>query len=253
MSHATNDVFRPGLPIPVMPDVLLLHGLTYDHRLWAPLLAELDPQIRTLAVDLPGHGASPRRSSYRLAEVAEVVHGQVIEAGLEKPVVVGHSVGGLIATAYAAAFPADRVINIDQPLLLGPFGAVVRAAEPTLRGPRWRQVWNRMLASMNLDSLPARARELVDTASDPRPDLLLGYWGDIFDLSDAQIEAERRAELEAIAARGISYHYVAAGNPPPAYLQWLHSFLPDMKLTVIEGSHFPQVANPAEIAALINS
>jgi Predicted hydrolases or acyltransferases (alpha/beta hydrolase superfamily) len=42
--------------------LVLLHGLTFDRSLWRPSLAELsriDPGRRVLALDLPGHGASP--------------------------------------------------------------------------------------------------------------------------------------------------------------------------------------------------
>jgi pimeloyl-ACP methyl ester carboxylesterase len=44
------------------PPLVLLHGLTFDRSLWRPSLAELrriDPGRRVLALDLPGHGASP--------------------------------------------------------------------------------------------------------------------------------------------------------------------------------------------------
>ncbi|MEK8104878.1 alpha/beta hydrolase [Micromonospora sp. M12] len=149
---------------------MLLHGLTFDRRQWDPVrreLAVLDPARQVLAVDLPGHGDSPRLASYRMTEVAAVVHDQVTEAGLTDPVVVGHSVGAVVATTYAARHPVRGVVNLDQILLPGPFGAVVRQAEPTLRGPEWRRVWDGMLAGMGIESLPTEAREIVTTATDP--------------------------------------------------------------------------------------
>ncbi|MFG1883260.1 alpha/beta fold hydrolase [Micromonospora sp. NPDC049102] len=144
--------------------LVLVHGLTYDRRQWGPLrreLAAIDPDRQILALDLPGDGDVPRRDSYRMAEVAEVVHTQVTEAGLAAPVVVGHSVGAVVATTYAARYPVRGVVNLDQILLPGPFGVAVRQAEPTLRGPQWRRVWDTMLAGMGIDSLPAEAREIV--------------------------------------------------------------------------------------------
>ena len=57
------------------------------------------------------------------------------EAGLHAPVVVGHSYGGVLATTYAATHHVRGVVNVDQPLLVGAFAALLRQAEPTLRGP----------------------------------------------------------------------------------------------------------------------
>ncbi|MGW0214163.1 alpha/beta fold hydrolase [Micromonospora chokoriensis] len=236
------------------PPLVLLHGLTYDKRQWGPVLRELteiDPGRQVLALDLPGHGDSPRRASYRMAEVAEVVHAQVTEAGLATPVVVGHSVGAVVATTYAARYPVRGVVNLDQILLPGPFGVAVRQAEPTLRGPEWRQVWDRMLAGMGIESLPAEAREIVTTATDPRSDLLLGYWGEVLHGSDESIAAERSRDLRSIGERKIPYRWVTSSEPPARYLAWLTEALPEIEVTVLPGSHFPHLAEPVTIARLL--
>ncbi|MCZ7374952.1 alpha/beta fold hydrolase [Micromonospora sp. WMMC250] len=238
------------------PPLVLLHGLTYDKRQWGPVrreLAAIDPERQVLALDLPGHGDSPRRASYRMAEVAEVVHAQVAEAGLATPIVVGHSVGAVVATTYAARHPVRGVVNLDQILLPGPFGVAVRQAEPTLRGPEWRQVWDRMLAGMGIESLPAEAREIVTTATDPRPDLLLGYWGEILHGSDEGIAAERSRDLRSIGERKIPYRWVTSSEPPARYLAWLTEALPEIEVTVLPGSHFPHLAEPATIARLLTT
>ncbi|WP_157408408.1 alpha/beta fold hydrolase [Actinoplanes sp. N902-109] len=234
-----------------MTDLLLIHGLTYDRRAWGPLRRHLSPGRRVLAVDLPGHGSSPRQDSYPLAGVVAAVHEHVVEAGLSDPVVVGHSAGAVIAHAYAARFPVTAVVNIDQAVLPSPFFAAVRAAEPLLRGPRWEEFWNRMLAGMGITGLPAEARELVETATDPRPDILLGYWDDILRLSDDELTAQRTRELAAMATRGVGYHWVTSSEPPEPYLRWLRSALPEAEVTVLPGGHFPHLAAPAELAALV--
>lgn len=238
------------------PPLVLIHGLTYDSRQWGPVrreLAAIDPERRILALDLPGHGDAPRRDSYRMSEVAEVVHAQVTEAGLGTPIVVGHSVGAVVATTYAARHPVRGVVNLDQILLPGPFGAAVRQAEPTLRGPQWRQVWDRMLAGMGIESLPVEAREIVTTATDPRPDLLLGYWDEVLHSSDEDIAAGRSADLRSIAERGVPYRWVTSAEPPARYLAWLTGVLPEVEVTVLPGSHFPHLAEPAAVARLLVS
>lgn len=238
------------------PPLVFLHGLTFDRRHWGPVLRELavvEPERRTLVVDLPGHGESPRRGSYRLAEVVELVHGAVTAAGLEAPVMVGHSIGGVLATRYAATHPARGVVNIDQPLLVGGFGTALRRMEPVLRGPNWHDVWDTMLGGMGVDELPAAARELVRTVTTPRQELLLGYWDEILTRPAEELTAERARELATIRSRGVDYQYVTRAEPDPAYRSWLESILPGVGITALPGSgHFPHLTHPDRIARLLS-
>jgi pimeloyl-ACP methyl ester carboxylesterase len=237
--------------------LVLLHGLTFDRRHWGPLrreLAVVDPGREVLALDLPGHGDAPARPSYHLNEVAEVLHRQISAADLTgPPTVVGHSVSGVIATAYAARYPTREVVNLDQILLPGPFGGMLRAAEPQLRGPGWRTVWERLLAGMGIDRLTGEARHLAETATDPRPELLLGYWDEILHGTDERLRADREAELREIAERGVGYHWVTAAEPPAPYAEWLTALLPAAVITVLPGGHLPHLEHPAELARLLSS
>jgi pimeloyl-ACP methyl ester carboxylesterase len=233
-----------------MTDLLLIHGLTYDHHTWDLLLPHLDPDRRVLAIDLPGHGDNTPQDSYRLDQILATVHRQVTEAGLTDPVVVGHSAGAVIATAYAARYPATAVVNVDQILVLGQFGEILRSAEPLLRSPQWGELWNRMLANMGIDALPDEARKIVETATTPRQDLLLGYWDDILRHTDEEVNRQRQQELEAIGERGIAYRWVSSYQPPQEHLQWLNAILP-VQVDVVPGSHFPHLSSPSTVADLI--
>ena len=237
------------------PPLVFVHGLTYDRRHWGPLLDELatlDPGRRLLTVDLPGHGGSPRWDSYDVDEVVAAIHWAVTEAGLTAPIVVGHSVGGVLVTRYAATRPTRGVVNIDQPLLVGAFGDILRQAEPVLRSPAWREVWDRMLVSMRVDQLPSAARELVSTATCPRQDLLLGYWNEILVGSAEEIGRRHLLDLGVIRAGGVPYRYVTGSEPDPAYLGWLKSALPDLTVTVLpDGGHFPHVVHPRRLAGML--
>ncbi|MFK3979013.1 alpha/beta fold hydrolase [Micromonospora sp. NPDC050397] len=237
------------------PPLVLVHGLSYDRRQWGPLLDELatvDPDRQVLAVDLPGHGESPRWENYDLDEVVAAIHTAVTAAGLTAPVVVGHSLGGVLVTMYAATYPTRGVVNIDQPLLVGKFGEILRQAEPVLRSPAWGEVWNRMLVNMQVDQLPQPARDLVSTATDPRQDLLLGYWNEILTKSAEELGERRVRDLGVIRSEGVPYHYVTGYEPDPAYRGWLKSALPELVITVLPDSgHFPHVVHPRQMAAML--
>jgi pimeloyl-ACP methyl ester carboxylesterase len=235
------------------PPLVLLHGLTFDRRQWSPLLGfdAIGANRQSLVLDLPGHCASLRQADYRMESVAGLVRQAVAAAGLEAPVMVGHSIGAVIATVYAARYPARGVVNLDQPLLPGPFGTLVREAEPLLRSPDWRRFWDRMLGGMGIESLSPEARALVVQTSNPRADLLLGYWDEILHSTDAAILERRGKDLATIAAQGIGYRWVTAGEPPAPYAEWLSNALPGVEITVLPGGHFPHLAYPGELARLL--
>lgn len=70
-----------------------------------------------VAVDLPGHGGSGPAPSYRFADLAEVL---AAEQGTGWDLVVGHSLGGAVATALLAAHPATaaRALLVDPALVV---------------------------------------------------------------------------------------------------------------------------------------
>ena len=237
------------------PPLLLLHGLTYDRRQWGPLLDALalkDPDRRILALDLPGHGQSPRLDSYHAAELVAAVHHAVTDADLKAPILVGHSAGGVLATIYAATHPATGVVNLDQPLLSAGFAGVLRRAEPVLRSPDFLQVWDQLRAGMHIDLLPEAARKLVENATTPRQDLLLGYWDELLTAPAEELDKQRTRELDAIRTNGTAYHHVSGHELDPTYQRWLQTALPEAAITVLPDSgHFPHLAHPAELASIL--
>lgn len=88
------------------PALVLLHGIGSWSGGFAPLLAHLPPDLRVIAWDLPGYGGSePLDGDWPLpAEYAVALERWLAHLGVETAVLVGHSLGALIAGAYAARF-----------------------------------------------------------------------------------------------------------------------------------------------------
>jgi pimeloyl-ACP methyl ester carboxylesterase len=91
------------------PDLLLmLHGMGATGAVWSPMCAMADARWagRWVAMDLPGHGRSERQDSYAIgqyaASVASAVLPHVHASG--RLVVLGHSLGGVIALALATGW-----------------------------------------------------------------------------------------------------------------------------------------------------
>lgn len=103
------------------PDMLALHGITSTHMSW-PEVARRLPGASLLAPDLRGRGRSADLGGpYGFAtHVADLV-ALLDEAGCERVVVVGHSMGGFVAVALAATHPdrVSRLVLVDGGLPLG--------------------------------------------------------------------------------------------------------------------------------------
>ncbi|MFJ4847296.1 MULTISPECIES: alpha/beta fold hydrolase [unclassified Streptomyces] len=237
------------------PPLVLLHGLSYDRRQWGPVLRALelsDPGRSVLVLDLPGHGDSPLRERHGLDDVAAMVHQAVTEAGLAAPVVVGHSLGAAIATAYAATYRVRGVVNIDQPLRVGGFADMLQRNEHLLRSPNYGTVWNGLLSRMGIDTLPPETRDMASPDALPAQELLLSYWNELLATPPSTLQERNAARLARIAAQGTPYRYVAGAAPDPEYQAWLRQALPDVSIIVLDGGgHFPHLAHPAEVARVL--
>ena len=96
---------------------VLVHGVTSDSGSWhrvGPRLAERG--YRCVAVDLPGHGGSPRRG-YTLDECAAAL----VESVPGRPALaIGHSLGGLVLGAAVDRLRPRAAVYVDPPWQLGP-------------------------------------------------------------------------------------------------------------------------------------
>jgi len=90
------------------PDAaILIHGFGGDLNTWMFNHEDLAAQYRVYAIDLPGHGRSSKEvGEGGLSGFAEMVNGFAGATGIDQAHLVGHSMGGAIATLFALAHPA---------------------------------------------------------------------------------------------------------------------------------------------------
>ncbi|KUM26854.1 alpha/beta hydrolase [Mesorhizobium loti] len=86
------------------PPLVLVHGFTDTSRSFSLLAPHLSGR-RLIMPDLRGHGASQAGEGYRIADFAGDVAGLIERLRLGRPVVVGHSLGAMVAIALAARHP----------------------------------------------------------------------------------------------------------------------------------------------------
>ena len=93
----------------VAAPIVLIHGASGNLRDFeASILPSLAKHHRVLAFDRPGHGWSERPDGFDVSDPssqAALIHEALKELDVKRPVMLGHSWGGAVASAYALAFP----------------------------------------------------------------------------------------------------------------------------------------------------
>jgi pimeloyl-ACP methyl ester carboxylesterase len=94
--------------------VLLLHGFAQSSQMWRPLMRELAKNHTVIAADLRGAGQSDAPAEgYTKSAMARDVHALMTQLGYPKVSVVGHDMGMMVAYAYAAQFPVQKIVLLE--------------------------------------------------------------------------------------------------------------------------------------------
>jgi pimeloyl-ACP methyl ester carboxylesterase len=241
--------------------VVLIHGLGHwTQAAWDVLVPLLDPQLRIVAFDLPGFGASEKPDvRYDTAFFAAVVGAALDQVAPGRFVLVGHSLGGYIAANYAAAHPE----RVERLALIAPAG-FLRAARfiYTLLGSqlaRWlftrrpgRAFVNRTLDRSVCDpkSIPPPIREMAFALAEQsavRRAFAAVYTGAIQDFRDAPLVHER---LRAWTGPTLLVWGEHDGFIPIAALATARAVYPQAEVLVCRNSgHLPMVEEAPLVAA----
>jgi pimeloyl-ACP methyl ester carboxylesterase len=236
--------------------MVLLHGLTFDHHMWDPVLALLPPSHRALALDLPGHGESPSCEGRGLRPVVAAIHDAVLDAGFSTPIVAGHSIGGALATTYASQYPTAGVISIDAPIRLESFAALVRSLRTQLTGDAFASTWAVFQESWHPELLAPEVRTLLAAGDRPGDNrmrkLVLAYQADLLEGTLDDVLRSRDAGLAHLHAAGVPYVSLHASRIDRADRAWLRARVPQAEILEWPvGHHFPHLSNPGRFAALL--
>ncbi|WP_448662678.1 alpha/beta fold hydrolase [Sphingomonas sp. CJ20] len=240
------------------PAIVMIHGLMGQLRNFSYALAEpLARDHRVILVDRPGWGHSTLSGTRPgIAGQAEMIAALIIQLHLEKPLLVGHSLGGAVALALAQARPElvrglALIAPLTQKVDHAPKAFASLVAPPALRP----------LLAWTL-AVPVGASKAVATAAavfapDPVPDDFVTRGGGALALRPRSYmagSAEVRttpAEVAAIAARypamtvpvAILYGRSDAVLDPVLQGEKTAAAIPGARLTIIEGGHMLPVTH----------
>jgi pimeloyl-ACP methyl ester carboxylesterase len=241
-----------GGPSAGTPALVLLHGLTFDRRMWYPVLDALPPSQHAIAFDLPGHGGSPALLRSGLAPVVDALHEAIVEAGLESPILVGHSIGGPIAAIYASTHPSSGVVSVDAPIRFEPFAEHLRAVGPLLAGAGFDETWAQFRGSFGMDRLTEAERRYLHEETSRA--LVLQYQADLLERPLDEVVRWRDRGLEQLGRTGTPYVALQTAAVDPAERALLAAFVPQARIAVWPvGHHFPHVSEPARFARLLDT
>lgn len=126
------------------PDVILIPGLASSRAVWADTAARLEGRYRVHLIQVSGFAGEPPRGNVDgpvVSPLADEIAAYIKASGLQRPAVIGHSMGGLTALMIAQRHPglADRIMIVDAlpffSVLMGPT-VTVETVTPRAAGLR---------------------------------------------------------------------------------------------------------------------
>jgi len=87
------------------PPIVLAHGITDNGMCWGQLASDLEADYDLIMYDAYGHGHSSRVNKNKRFDLSSDLHDLIKALNLEKPGIIGHSMGGSTAAAFASNFP----------------------------------------------------------------------------------------------------------------------------------------------------
>ncbi len=222
------------------PSLVLVHGITESRRTWDPLIPALAERYDVLSVDLRGHGESPTGDVYDPISMAIDVADTVADTGMTSPLVVGHSLGGIVASAFATVARPRAVVNVDQPLRLADFKDSLTQLEPMLRGDdeSFRTAIDLVFQSM-IGPLGADEIQRIGALRRADQSVVLGIWGTVFESTAEDLDATVAALAAAITVPYLSLHGI---DPGEDYTHWLRKLVPSATVEVWpDQGHYPHL------------
>jgi pimeloyl-ACP methyl ester carboxylesterase len=158
-----------GPDAPANPPLVFIHGWIGDHTAQLPQIGHFAKIRRVVAIHLRGHGDSDSpEQEYTMAGFADDIAWQCRKLGLQKPLVVGHSLGGAIALELAGRHPdlPSGIVMIDS-VVFPPaaFMEPARQMAETFKGPDFLAAARAQASELYLDHVdsddPTRKERLL--------------------------------------------------------------------------------------------
>ena len=236
---------------PALPTIVFSNSLGTDFRIWDAVVRILKPEFRLIRYDKRGHGLSEAPPApYAMADHIGDLAALLDEIGVEDTLLVGLSVGGMIAQGLAAERP-----DLTHALVLCDTAHKIGTAD----------MWNERIAAAEAGGIASLADGILErwfsaafragqkAALSGYRNMLIrtpagGYAGTCAAIRDADLtDTTRHLGLPALCVVGDE-----DGSTPPDVVKSLADLLPEGRLEVISGcGHLPCIDQARVLAGLI--
>jgi pimeloyl-ACP methyl ester carboxylesterase len=240
------------------PAIVLIHGFGAAMDWWDEIAPQLAVDHRVICVDLIGHGGTEAPASgYSIERQGALVSAILDKLGVDRVTLIGHSMGGEVATALAEIRPEriERLILIDSPPSPG-------GSFSTMADAYFKPVIGDVLSHFRSDQAIRRGLAQGFAPGFAVPEKFVA------DFKQLTYVATRMAHDESVSYRKAKppYERIAALRPLPPLLvifgaedaiispedAKLFAQVPGARVTIIEGvGHSPMVESPAKTLELI--
>lgn len=229
--------------------VVFVHGWCCDHTVWRAQAAALDGKARLLFIDLPGYGKSDKpKADYTMDRFAQAVDAVMQDAGVDRAVLVGHSMGVPVVRQFYRLHPdkTQALVFVDGPVR--PFIRDPAAAEKFLamfKEETFKDTTERFLAGMFRPDAPAAARNQVkELVSNAAPHVAVSSMRGML---DEKVWKEDEVRVPALALMAKSPNWTEE------YQAYAKKLVPGLDYREFDGvGHFLFMEKPSEFnAALI--
>jgi 3-oxoadipate enol-lactonase len=244
--HYTLDGLSTGMPL------VFLNSLGTDLRMWDKLISHLAGRYRLIRYDKWGHGLSDcPPGPYTLRDHTHDLSGLLTHLQIDEAILVGDSVGGMIALDFAISRP-----NQVKALILCDTAAKIGTAE----------YWNERIETLRQHGLPYLADAILERWFSPAfaeqyPAAYRGYFNMLTRIPlegyiatcEAIRDADLRSVVPSIEVPTLVVTGAEDGATPPELVRGLAEALPQARFELIEGAgHLPGIEQPAALATKID-
>jgi 3-oxoadipate enol-lactonase len=234
--------------------LVFLHGIGGDHRAFDDQLATFSRRARAIAWDMPGYGTSPALEPMTFPALADALALLLDELRVERAVLVGHSMGGMVAQELVARCP-DRVAAL-----------VLYSTSPAFGGADGE--WQRRFLAERLQPLdegktpadiaPGLVHQLVGHDTDARAiaralACMSAIPADTYRAAlHCVVGFDRRESLAAIRCPTLALGGERDRIVPPTVVERMARAIPGARYEMLAGvGHLANLERPAEFDAVL--
>jgi 3-oxoadipate enol-lactonase len=238
-----------------LPPLVFLHGIGGLARVWRGQLDAFGDRYRAIAWDMPGYGGSAPLPSVSIPALANALKDFLHQIGAVKPIIVGHSIGGMIVQQLLVHDPiiAEYVVLAQTSPAFGrPDGDWQKEFLDARLGPLDR---GETMASL----APKVVAELIGDNADPAGiDLACACMASVPEASyraamTSMLGFDLRKSLGQISVPTLVIAGTKDKNAPAPMVKKMASFIPNATYVELEGvGHLVALEQPKEFNAVLD-